>query len=96
MNFSDCSILDIDFLFEMRLEGVVVSQVTIRLANVEMVVVGAEGGADELVAVAVGRPSAGEVRLEFVELELTGGCRYQPPAQHLALTPHLPHLNIQY
>ena len=61
MNFSYSSILYIEFLFEFRFEGVVVSNGSISLADIEVIVVGGEGGADELVSVAVSCPTAWEV-----------------------------------
>ena len=96
MNFSDCSILDVEFLLEMRPEDIVVSQTAVRLANVELIVAGAEGGADQLVAVAVRRPAARVVRPQFAEVELAGDCRCQPPVPHLGLAPDLPDLPQQH
>ena len=61
MYFSDCPVLYIELLFEAGVQGIVVSEVAVSLAEVEMAVSGGEGGADQLMSVSVRSPAAREV-----------------------------------
>ena len=61
MYFSDCPILYIELLLEAGVQGIVVSEVAVSLAEVEMAVPGGEGGADQLMSVSVRSPAAREV-----------------------------------